>query len=337
MSLRPHLVIAEDQDELRALLQRQLEGAGYAVTAVADGTAAYEAIRSVRPDLVVADWMMPGFDGLELCRRIRKLSEDNEIGFTYAILLTANSEKHHVVSGLEAGADDYLIKPYHAEELLARVRGGLRLSELQRKLASRNADLRRSHEEVVTLNRRLEELANFDDLTGLCNRRYFFERLDQAWNQARREQSPLACIMIDVDHFKQVNDRHGHAAGDLVLRSIAQTCRRAARSYDLIGRYGGEEFCAVLIPGDGARGGALAERMRTSIETTPIVVNDGTLHVTASFGVAMLYPEHESARELMADADELLYRAKQNGRNQVWIQGPGRQPERYSREVATAG
>lgn len=319
----PHLLVAEDELAIRTLLARQLQKAGYRVTTCEDGREAIDLLEAARPDLILADWMMPRLDGLGLCRAAREKTKSGALDFTYFILLTAQSEKKQIVQGLEAGADDYLTKPYDTAELLARVRAGLRLRELQRQLAARNLELTRANEEVLALNRRLEALANTDGLTELCNRRYFLERFDQAWNQARRENRTLGCIMLDVDRFKSVNDTHGHAAGDLVLKAVAQICRRIVRSYDLVARLGGEEFCALLFPTDATGMPSLAERMRAEIEAAAVPTDSAVLQVSASFGVALMNESHHAPAELIAAADALLYLAKKNGRNQIWMDSNG--------------
>lgn len=304
------------------------------MTACPDGRAALEAIERVRPQLVLADWMMPEMDGVELCRQTRARCAAGTLDFTYFVLLTGRSEKQQVVTGLEAGADDYLTKPYDARELLARVRAGLRLSALQRQLTQRNGELLRANDEVLELNKRLEALANTDGLTGLCNRRYFFERFEQAWNQSRREERALGCIMLDIDHFKRVNDTFGHAAGDVVLKAAARICRDAVRSYDLVGRIGGEEFCTLVFPTEAAGVPQLAERIRTALESASIPFDTRALNITASLGVALADTRHATPQQLIEHADALLYRAKQNGRNQVWVSvGPGL-GQRYAAELA---
>lgn len=315
----PHIVIAEDEPASRALLTRQLQKAGYEVTPCENGKIALDAIREKISCVVVADWMMPVMDGLELCRSIRGLSEMQALSFVYIILLTAHSGKEQIVAGLEAGADDYLTKPYHKEELLARLRAGERLFSLQAELLNRQIDLRKANNGLACLNEELTRLANTDMLTGLNNRRYLFERLYEAWALAERTDLPLACVMFDIDKFKSVNDTHGHAAGDHVLKKVAEVCKSCLRAYDILGRVGGEEFCVICPQSDTQGAAILAERIRTRIAGTQFVFEGVTIPIRVSLGVSERVDDHDKPDSLIAAADAMLYRAKENGRNQVWV------------------
>ncbi len=331
---RPTVVVAEDDPAARRLLVRQLQKAGYNVVACEDGREALEQIQRASPCVAIADWMMPEMDGLELCRSLRSLQQLGVMGFVYFILLTAHSEKEQIVAGLEAGADDYLTKPYHVRELLARLNAGQRIVALQEELLRRQIELHRVNAEMAKLNARLEELANTDVLTRLANRRHLLEQLESLWATADRHQRPLSVIMFDVDRFKRVNDTWGHAAGDEVLRVVARLARRALRRGDRIGRIGGEEFC-VVCPETNVEGAAvLAERIRSAVEQTPVQVTEQTIHVTVSLGVAERSDRHECEDQLLADADAALYRAKENGRNQVWVVDREGQMRRYQPEPA---
>lgn len=313
------IVIAEDEVASRALLKRQLERAGYQVVACENGREALTAVVARGANLLIADWMMPEMDGIELCRAVRAAQSGSETGFVYVLLLTAHSATEQIVAGLEAGADDYLTKPYHAQELLARVRAGERILRLQSELRDRNRQLQSINAEVSELNRRLEILANTDGLTGVWNRRAFFERATESWAFAQRTGQPLSAVMLDVDRFKAVNDTYGHGTGDTVLKEVAEACRATIRPYDVLGRLGGEEFC-ILAPNCGAEGAAaLAERVRAAIERVEIRAGSVVLRVTASFGAAERRAAHDAPETLLAEADTMLYEAKRNGRNQVWI------------------
>ncbi len=312
----PHIVLAEDEPASRTLLTRQLSKAGYDVTACENGRIALDAIRQQGSCIVVADWMMPEMDGLELCRTVRSLCAAEELGFVYYILLTAHSEKDQIVAGLEAGADDYLTKPYHKQELLARLRAGERIYLLQ-------ADLRNA-------NKQLEQLANTDTLTGLANRRHLFERFAELWSMGQRKGRPLGCVMLDIDKFKSVNDTWGHAAGDYVLKNVARTCRENLRPYDILGRFGGEEFCIVSPENDAAGTAALAERLRIAIAESHFEFEGQTIPVTISLGVGEREENHAAPDDLIAVADAMLYQAKENGRNQVWIHTPDGAERRYT-------
>lgn len=316
----PHpIVLAEDDAASRKLLVRQLESAGYAVTACEDGRRALDAICRIGSCIVVADWMMPEMDGTTLCREVRQLQAVRGLGTVYFIMLTAQTERDSVVAGLDAGADDYLTKPYHRSELLARINAGRRIYDLQQGMLAREQELARKNAELEILSQKLERLANTDGLTGLTNRRHLLERLDEAWSMSVRRDLPLACILFDIDRFKRINDTHGHAAGDAVLKAVAAACDAQVRPYDLIGRFGGEEFIVVAPDTDAAGAAALAERLRAAVEAAEIAFEGRSIPVTMSLGVAVRGPQHADPAAAIAAADEMLYKAKENGRNQVWL------------------
>lgn len=336
-SRRAKLIIAEDESASRALLARHLSNAGYQVIACENGRQALEAIRGEGSCIVVADWMMPEMDGIELCRAVRELCEMQALSFVYFILLTAHAEKQQIVAGLEAGADDYLTKPYHKQELLARLRAGERIYSLQMELIQRQIELHKVNGEFAKLNMRLEELANTDTLTGLANRRQFFDRFEESWALAQRQDQPLGCIMFDIDKFKLINDTHGHPAGDVVLKQVADAARKCLRRYDVLGRIGGEEFC-VICPDTSVENTALvAERIRISIAQLDVNFEGREIPVTISLGVAGRSATLDDPQELTKAADELLYRAKSGGRNQVWILDASGTPRRYAEAVSYVG
>ncbi len=329
------VVIAEDDGPSRELLQRQLESAGFQVVATPDGESALAAIRSAGGGIVIADWMMPRMDGVELCRTIRELTAMETLGFVYFILLTAHSDLSRVVEGLESGADDYLTKPYYKQELLARLRAGMRVFDLQEQLRQRSVEIARTSAEIVQLNARLVHLAMIDDLTGLYNRRAAMMRLDELGAHSTRARLPLGCIMCDIDCFKRVNDEHGHQVGDAVLRHTAGVLRGATRRYDVVARVGGEEFC-VLCPSTAPSDlGWLAERIRARVQLEPFVQSSLRLNVTASFGCAHLCASNASPDALLSAADAMLYQAKRNGRNQVWCWTPGGVGTRFAAHAAS--
>ncbi len=313
------IVLAEDDGATRSLLLRQLQRAGYQVTACDNGRSALAAVQRKTPDMVLADWSMPDMDGISLLHAVRELSEQNALPFIYFVLLTASSEKQQVIAGLEAGADDYLTKPYDIQELLARLRAGGRILDLQTALRTRQFELQRINADMSRLNARLNRLANTDGLTDLFNRRYLFDRLAELWAIYERHRRPLSCIVLDVDRFKRINDTCGHAAGDGVLRAIADIARREVRTSDLLARLGGEEFC-VLCPETDAQGAvAVAERIRHAVEQFVFKADAEALRVTISLGVAPARPTMQASDELLAAADAMLYRAKDGGRNAVGV------------------
>jgi two-component system cell cycle response regulator len=313
------IIVAEDDAALRTLLVRQLERAGYSVVACENGRVALEAVRQAGACTVLADWNMPELDGVGLLRAIRELSELDVLPFVYFVLLTADSHKDAVIAGLEAGADDYLTKPYHPQELLARLRCGDRIQRMQAELRDWSVQVQNTNAELATMNAKLERLAKTDELTGLSNRRHLFERLTHLWQVARRHERPLSCALLDIDHFKHINDTHGHAAGDAVLRALADVCRKCLRASDLAARIGGEEFCVICPETDAAGAASVAERTRAAIEAHDFRIDGKRMPVTASFGVAGSRTAHAGLEQMIAAADAMLYRAKSAGRNQVWV------------------
>jgi len=316
---RHRIIIVEDEPATLKLLERQLTKAGYDVAACANGREALEPITAMNSGIVLADWSMPEMDGLQLCGTIRELEAMQALGNIYFILLTAHNSKEQTIAGLDAGANDYLTKPYHQGELLARIQVGARMLKLQEELLQKTIEFQKANTQMAILTRRLEELANTDTLTGLANRRCLFERFNETWQLAERHDHPLSCIMFDVDRFKTVNDTYGHAAGDEVLREFAETLRHSARRPDLCGRLGGEEFVVICpaTPRDGAT--ALAERIRMRLDQMKVKHKDHTLHVTVSCGIAERNDATASPEDLLRIADSMLYKAKTAGRNQTWI------------------
>ncbi len=296
------VLIADDEAVSRKLLEATLVRLGHEVVAVGDGRAAIEALMEQDgPRLAILDWMMPGADGLDVCRAVRQKSD----AYVYTIVLTARGGMDDMLAGLDAGADDFLTKPFNAPELNARLRSGMRVLELQRGLLEAHEALRRH--------------ATLDHLTGLWNRRMILEQLDRELNRVRREKRPLSVIMVDIDRFKHVNDTYGHAVGDVVIQATARALQSQVREYDFVGRYGGEEFI-ILVPGcDTHEARAIAERVRARVEAEPIATEQESLQVTASFGLASTAVAGLDAAALIQAADDALYRAKTAGRNRVEV------------------
>ncbi|MBU0641432.1 MAG: diguanylate cyclase [Planctomycetes bacterium] len=315
---RRRVILAEDDPASRRLLVWQLERAGFDVIGCADGQEALEAIRAEGAGIIVADWSMPKMDGLELCQAVRQQCDLQALGMVYFILLTAHTEKENIVAGLAAGADDYLTKPYHHQELLARIRAGERIIRLHEETVHSQMALHKANAQLAILNGKLDKLAHTDALTELPNRRYTFQRLEQVWALAERNDHQLTCIMLDIDHFKRVNDTYGHEAGDEVLKYVAAAIGRNVRVSEICGRFGGEEFLVVCPETDGDGGVVVAERLRGAIAGTDVPVGDAVLNVTISVGLAAKRPTHTRPDMLVAEADSMLYLAKDNGRNQVW-------------------
>lgn len=322
------IIVVEDEESSRRLLVRQLEKAGYAVQSFENGKEATQSILEMRSGIVISDWQMPVMDGIGLVRFVRGMESMHAVGSIYFVLLTANSETDSLVTGLDSGADEYLTKPYCKEELLARIRAGVRIVDLQEELVSRQVALVRANLELELARKRLSQMASTDSLTQLNNRRALLDRLEDHWALAERYGRPLCCIMVDVDRFKSVNDTYGHHTGDVVLRTVATMLRECLRRHDVCGRLGGEEFCIVCpeTPLEGAV--IVAERLREAIAARVIDAGDHTLQVTASFGVAVRGDSDSRSQDMINRADAMLYKAKENGRNQVWTIDAGGRAER---------
>jgi len=296
------VLAAEDNPVFQSMLRALLTKWDYDVVPARDGFEASRILESANPPrLAILDWMMPGMDGVELCRRVRAAAREPYI---YILLLTARTESQDLVEGMEAGADDYLTKPFNAHELRVRLRAGRRILDLQ--------------EELMAAREALRVLATHDGLTGLLNRTTILDALRTELGRAAREHRPVSLLMVDLDHFKLVNDTHGHAAGDAVLRETARRMKASVRPYDYVGRYGGEEFLMVLPGCDVFTAQAQAERFRDALAGEPIPIGGQSIRVTCSIGVSGLTGLMASTSDtLVHDADLALYQAKNRGRNQV--------------------
>lgn len=294
------VLAAEDNPVFRAMLSSMLTKWGYDVEAACDGNEAWRVLHDDRaPRLAILDWMMPGADGVEICRRVR--AEGRE-PYIYILLLTSRNESQDLVEGMDAGADDYITKPFNTHELRVRLRAGRRILDLQ--------------EELVRAREALREEATHDGLTGLLNRRALLEVVEAEAERAGRDERPLAVLLADLDRFKTINDTHGHLAGDAVLREAARRMKSVIRRYDGLGRYGGEEFLAVLPGSDGEAARAEAERVRQAVAAEPFSFGDASVEVTCSIGVAWSTAP-AGADALVRQADVALYVAKNRGRNRV--------------------
>ncbi len=297
------LLVAEDVAVSRTMLVSALRRMGHEVVATADGKEAWQVLCNEPIRLVIADWDMPEMDGIELVKRIRQAKNEY---YTYVILLTAKSTQEDCITGLEAGADDYIVKPFDPQELMFRVRSGERVVRLEEELARRNEQL--------------AELAMVDELTGIRNRRSFDESYAKLLAQAKRYGLQLGLAMIDIDQFKSYNDTFGHEAGDDVLATVASTLSANLRTADLVFRYGGEEF-VCLWPMTGVRGArVVAERLRRAVESVGIPHPGNPPHgvVSISLGYACYDRESECVGDdLLRLADDALYRCKRNGRNRI--------------------
>jgi diguanylate cyclase (GGDEF)-like protein len=295
------ILVAEDDGVSRRLLEAILVRTGYDVVSARDGNEAWTVLSGDdAPRLAILDWVMPGLDGIDLCRRLRERSDGPYI---YTILLTGRDSKEDLVEGMNSGSDDYITKPFDVHELSVRLRAGRRILELQERLLAA--------EEVA------RERATHDPLTGLWNREHVFASLAQELDRSEREGSPLSVVMADLDHFKSVNDTYGHMAGDAVLREAARRAGTSLRRYDVLGRYGGEEFVLVCPGCDAASVSALAERIRERLASEPVNTSEGLIAITLSLGTVTTVGGRGTPEAMVRAADTALYRAKERGRNRV--------------------
>jgi len=277
---------------------------GYDVVVARDGNEACQVlITKDAPQLAILDWKMPGMEGIELCRKVRKDAKEN---YTYIILLTSQQRDEELVIGMEAGADDYIIKPFKHNELKVRLRAGRRIIELQNELlAARDI---------------LHAKAIHDSLTGLLNHEEILGTLDKELARSERDGVCVSIIMADIDHFKKINDTYGHIAGDVVLRIAAEKMLFMMRPYDSIGRYGGDEILVVLPECCIECAAAFAERLRSCISSDRMDTSEGIIPVTISLGVAVSCKDgRRDKHSLVRAADTALYKAKENGRNRVEV------------------
>jgi two-component system cell cycle response regulator len=309
------ILVADDEAISRRLLEKTLERAGYQVTCVADGRLAVE--RLSHPDgprMALLDWVMPELDGPGVCRAIRRREEH---GYIYIVLLTSREAKVDIVTGLEAGADDYLTKPFDPDELKARLRAGERILRLEG--------------ELVQAREQMRFKATHDALTTIWNRGVIMDLLGRELSRSRREHASTVLLLGDLDHFKSVNDRYGHPVGDEVLKEVARRLLGSIRSYDFVGRYGGEEFLIVLNNCNPNSAITRAEEIRSAIAGRPIQTQAGPLALTMSLGMLL---SHEwgirPMDELMQETDMALYAAKAAGRNCVRQAKPDAEKEAVS-------
>jgi two-component system, cell cycle response regulator len=285
------IMVVDDADDIRRLLEKRLGAAGYQVISFPSAVSALPEVTREDPDLILLDVNMPEMDGWEACRRLSKDNPEVPV-----IFLTAQGDVENRLAGFEVGARDYIVKPFHPAELLARVKAVIR-----EKSATEAAEKRAETLEIMAIT---------DALTGVSNRRYFDMRYPEELERAARYGFDLSCLMIDIDHFKSINDTYGHATGDIVIREVAAVIKSKMRSIDFVARYGGEEFCALLPETDIGAALHIAERIRDAIEALDL--GDSRPRVTASLGAAAGVTD-----DLVENADKALYEAKRRGRNRV--------------------
>jgi two-component system, cell cycle response regulator len=314
--VQPLTVLIADDDPITLIcLEKLLQAPHRQLIIARDGREALALALEKHPQLLVTDWHMPGLTGIDLCKILRKTSVTQH---TYIIVLTGKESDDELVKAFDAGADDYVTKPFTPKVLQARISSGERLLRSQQTIALDRETIKSYATKLAASNRKLQNMAMTDFLTGLPNRRSALRRLKNLVAEVQRYNEPLSCLMIDIDHFKNINDNHGHDRGDQVLRLIARLLEDRARSYDMVSRWGGEEFLVIS-----ARSGVtdtlhLAERLRKAVATLDIILTEGLhLRVTISIGVATWNPAFHNAGELIKKADQALYQAKANGRNRV--------------------
>lgn len=295
------VLIADDDRVTQELLRAHLTRWGYIVEVAEDGAQALESLQSPDgPQLALLDWMMPGMDGPAVCRAVREVAERP---YRYLIVVTSKDHKADVVEGLDSGADDYITKPVALPELQARLRAARRILELQAQL--------------IETQERLRVEATHDALTGLRNRRALMDKLTSEVARSRRDGRPLSVVMGDLDKFKAINDRYGHAGGDAVLKEVARRLLLAVRQYDGVGRYGGEELAIVLPNCEADVACQIAQRIGDRIRSEPVMFGDVSIPVTISLGVATCTTSCCDPHALMKRADDALYVAKRGGRDRV--------------------
>jgi two-component system, cell cycle response regulator len=298
------VLVADDSPTIRAVLRASLTGWGFDVVEAVNGEQAWAQLQAAdAPSLALIDWEMPGVEGVELCRRVRA-REAEGAPYTYVLLLTARRARHDIVAGMEAGADDYVVKPFDQHELRVRLRAGRRIVELQA--------------ELYRLQEMFRAQSRTDPLTGCLNRRGITERLLAEISFAKRDGRPLGVAVLDMDHFKKVNDTYGHAVGDGVLQELVRRLSASTRASDSFGRMGGEEFL-ILWPGlSGESSRVAADRVRQMVERTPFQIDEVALRATVSLGVTTTVGD-DAQEVIIGRADEALYAAKAAGRNRVHL------------------
>ncbi|MGD0542316.1 MAG: response regulator [Tepidisphaeraceae bacterium] len=311
---RERVIIVDDDAITREMIMDFLAGHGFEAASFDDPRKALESIKEQRPRLIISDWDMPHMGGLEFCRQVRALAQG---GHTHFMMLTFHASKEELCEAFDAGVDDFLAKPFDELELMARLRSGLRMAAFHDEVARQTQGSRQLNDQLTKLNHRLESLAITDDLTGLHNRREAMRRLEEQWSLSDRYLRPLTIVMLDIDHFKPINDQHGYAAGDMVLREVANVLSNCVRSTDMVCRIGGEEFLIILPAQTMAEAEFCAQRCRERVAGKEFNYLGRILKTTVSAGIASRRADILCCADLLAEADEALYQAKRAGRNMV--------------------
>jgi diguanylate cyclase (GGDEF)-like protein len=308
------ILAVDDSPTALRFMQSVLAAEGHTVYTATNGKEALEKALEFNPQIIVTDWVMPEMDGLSLCKSMRATKAGQRV---YIIILTGLGEEARLVEAFEAGADDYMVKPLNERVLKAHLRAGQRVILLQEEIERDREEIRRYAAELAITNRRLQEAALTDPLTGLPNRRHGLDRLEQEWAAAKRNIRPLSCMLLDIDRFKQINDSRGHDVGDAVLRQAARLLKSSARAQDMVCRLGGEEFLMICPDTPAASAAQAAERIRRRFESAPVEVDGLSFRITISIGVAARHSAMPHFDSLLKAADRALYAAKDQGRNRV--------------------
>ena len=299
------ILMVDDVSQNLQVLGSVLDRAGYGTTSAANGQKALERVESTMPDLILLDLMMPDMNGLDVCEILHSQPHTRDIPI---IMLTASTESRHLVSAFQSGALDYITKPYRVPELLARVKTHLQLKKYREQLQKALSDL--------------EQLVITDALTGIPNRRHLFECAAKQLQQAKLHQRPLSLLMLDVDHFKKINDNYGHAVGDEVLKLVANNLEKSLRQEDCLSRFGGEEFVAILPNTDIEEAIVIGERVRLNLAELSILAQNHRFNITISLGISALKPDDKNIDDLLKRADDALLEAKRSGRNRYVVNHP---------------
>ncbi len=317
------ILVATDSVVDQRMLEKKLTNGGHHVTIAKDGKQALELALTTNPQLILTDWVMPEMDGLELCRTLR---QSDLAGRCHILIMTSNDSKKELEEGFEAGIDDYLVKPLNHRILAAKVRSASRVIKLQvqseqdkKEIESHLKTMGRQQRKLQKMFEQVQRLSLEDQLTQLPNRRAGLARLEKVWAESKRNNSPMLVMILDIDKFKNVNDTYGHDAGDVVLRTTAAVMRNTMREYDIVSRFGGEEFLVVCPGADVEVAKDLGNRIRLAVENNHIETPEFTGNITISVGVSVRGEEHQTPQSMIKEADEALYAAKEAGRNLVCI------------------
>lgn len=312
---RLRILLVDDDRAVLFMLKTLLENAGHTVIPARNGEEALSLLEKFMPQLIITDWVMPRMDGIEFCKVLRQNPAWRNI---YVFIMTAQESTDRLVEAFEAGANDYMTKPINPKVLGARLRAAQRVVHLQEELEFDRQQLHKFADELAASNQRLQQLALTDVLTGLPNRRFANEHLERQWALSGRGDRPLACMLVDIDRFKRINDTYGHKIGDDALKQVAHILRGSTRTEDVVCRYGGEEFLLICPDIPAEKVYQYAERLRQNVAAKPVRGNDGqVIHVTISIGVAHKKPMLLNTEMLLQLADKRLYTAKNSGRNRT--------------------